>query len=128
VTRNLGTDADQTDLFGAVPVPKAPKARAARLPRTGSAGQAPAAPDGPASVEEGITGMAARLSPADLDELAAALSDEALARLVLAAVRQLRRRLARGGTRAGRRSSPALERAARQLAAELGGEGSSEDM
>lgn len=72
--------------------------------------------------------MAAMLSPAGLDDLAAALPDEALARLVLAAARQLRRRLARGGTRAGRRSSPALERAARQLAAELGGEGGSDDI
>jgi hypothetical protein len=71
--------------------------------------------------------MAAKLSPAELDELAAVLSDEALARLILAAARQMRRRLARSGKRAGPRSSPALERAARQLAAELGGEGAADD-
>jgi hypothetical protein len=71
--------------------------------------------------------MAAKLSSAGLEELAAALSDEALARLVLAAARQLRRRLVRGGGRKGQRPSPALERAARQLAAELGGDGGTDD-
>ena len=83
-------------------------------------------PEKHAAPEPGITGVAAQLSPADLEELAAVLSDDALARLVLAAVRQLRRRLARGGGRAGRPSS-SLERAARQLAAELGGEGSTDE-
>ena len=75
----------------------------------------------------GVAGLAAQLSPAELDELAAVLSDEALARLLLAAARQLRRRLSRGG-RAGPRPSAALDRAARQLAAELGGQGAEDDL
>lgn len=120
--RRPGADGGQADLFGAPPKPKAPKARAARPQRMGPAG-APAVPDGLTAPDDGIPGMAARLSPAELEELAALLSDDALARLVVAAVRQLRRRLARGAGRRGQRSSPGLERAARQLAAELGGEG-----
>ncbi len=44
--------------------------------------------------EADIDALAARLSPAELDQLAAALPDESLARLVLATIRQLRRRLA----------------------------------
>ena len=67
--------------------------------------------------------MAAQLCPTELDELTAVLSDDALPRLVLAAARQLRRRLAHGGGRKGQWPSPALERTARQLAAGLGGEG-----
>jgi hypothetical protein len=57
-----------------------------------------------------------------LEVLAAAVSDEALARLVLAAVRQLRRRLAGAGGRGRgtrRRPVPALARAARQIVIEL---------
>ena len=67
--------------------------------------------------------LAARLSPAELDEFAAALPDDALGHLVLTAARQLRRRLTRAGGRGNGRKSrdSALQRAARQLAAELGG-------
>jgi hypothetical protein len=72
--------------------------------------------------------MAARLSPAELNELVTALPDSALAHLLITTVRQLRRRLARrqwqvakGGT-----ASP-LERAARQLIAELGEYGGDDD-
>ncbi len=97
----------------------AQKARAASPARKGLVKKTLAAPDGPAPDEGDITHIAARLSPTELDEFAAALSDEALASLVLAAARQLRRRLVRGGGRKGQRSSAALERAARQLAAEL---------
>lgn len=73
--------------------------------------------------------LAARVSPAELDELAAALPDDALAHFVLAAVRQLRRRLARAGGRSGggKGHGSVLERTARQLAAELGGAGGSDD-
>jgi len=126
VTRGPVVDGQQPDLFGTVPKPMAQKARAASPARKGLVKKTLAAPDGPAPDEGDITHIAARLSPAELDELAAALSDEALASLVLAAARQLRRRLVRGG-RKGQRSSAALERAARQFAAELGGEGSIDD-
>jgi len=65
--------------------------------------------------------LAARLSPAELNELVATLPDQGLAHLVVAAVRQLRRRLARAGRQAGRRRAPSpLERAARELVVELG--------
>ena len=64
---------------------------------------------------------AARLSQAELTELAAGLPDNALAHLVIVAVRELRHR------HAGKRRSSALERAAGQFAAELGGEGRNED-
>jgi len=127
VTQKPAANGTQPDLFGAVPKPKAPKVRAARPQRAEPAEKALLSRRGPLEAEDGINGMAAKLSPAELDELAAVLSDEALARLVLAAARQMRRRLARSGKRAGSRSSPALERAARQLAAELGGEGAADD-
>jgi hypothetical protein len=70
---------------------------------------------------------AARLSQAELTELAAGLPDNALAHLVIVAVRELRHRLARIHRHAGKRRSSALERAAGQLAAELGGQGGNED-
>jgi hypothetical protein len=127
VTREPIVDGKQPDLFGGVFTPKTRKARAARPKRAGSAERTPSSRDGSATIDESIAGVAARLSLAELDELAAVLSDEALARLVLAAARQMRRRLARCGKRAGSRSSPALERAARQLAVELGGEGAGDD-
>lgn len=68
--------------------------------------------------------LAGRLSPAELDELARALPDDTLAHLTLAVVRQLRRRLIRAsgrGKRTGKSRPSALERAAQQLATELGG-------
>ena len=75
--------------------------------------------------EPGIEALARRLSPAELDEFVAALSDDALASLALEAVRQVRRRLVRGGGQrkgAGKARASPLERTARQLAAELGGQ------
>ena len=127
MTRGPITDGKQPDLFGTVPTPRASKAHAARPQRAGPAGKTTPSRDGSAEEADGITGLGARLSPAELEELAAVLSDEALACLVLAAARQLRRRLVRGGGRKGQRLSPALERAARQLAAELGGDGGTDD-
>lgn len=113
-------DERQADIFGAA----APTPPAARKPsrRKDSNGDLPAlnVPDAPAA-DTSIDAFAARLSPADLDELAAALPDDALAHLVLVAVRQLRRRLARASGRGGKGRGSALERAARQVAAELGG-------
>ena len=127
MTRAPVAGGKQPDLFGAVPNATPSKARAAHPQRPGPAGKTPPSQNGSAAAEDGITGMGAKLSPAELEELAAVLSDEALARLVLAAARQLRRRLVRGGGRKGQRPSPALERAARQLAAELGGAGDTDD-
>jgi hypothetical protein len=116
----------QADLFGTTPKPAA-KARAVRQQRIGTPATPLPAPNGHQAPEDGAASLATRLSPAELEELAATLSDDALARLVVAAVRQLRRRLARGGGRAGRRPSPALDRAAQQLAAELGGQADTDE-
>ncbi len=72
----------------------------------------------------GMDTLAARLSPAEVDQLASALSDEMLAYFSLAVVRQLRRRLGRAfgrGTITGKNRPSALERAAQQLATELSG-------
>lgn len=114
----------QADLFGSVPKPVAAKVRTVRQGRIAVPALPAPAPNGHRAPGDDTASLATRLSPAELDELAAALSDDALARLVVAAVRQLRRRLARGGGRAARRPSPALDRAARQVAAELGAESS----
>jgi hypothetical protein len=73
--------------------------------------------------------LAARLSPAELSELVAILPDHALAHLVIVTVRQLKRRLARSNRHADRhRTSSPLERAARQLIAELGEQGADDDI
>ena len=74
-----------------------------------------------------VGALATRLSLAELDEFAEALTDEALGQLVLAAVRQMRRRLARMGGRPGKNHSSALGRVAQKLAAELGGRHGDED-
>jgi hypothetical protein len=77
---------------------------------------------------DSLDARAARLSQAELTELAAGLPDNALAHLVIVAVRELRHRLARIHRHAGKRRSSTLERAAGQLAAELGGQGKNEDV
>jgi len=115
--------AGQADLFGSVSKPVAAKARTIRQQRVAAPAMPAPAPNGHLAPGDDTASLAMRLSPAELDGLAAALSDDALARLVVAAVRQLRRRLARGGGHTARRPSPALDRAARQVAAELGAEG-----
>ncbi len=74
-----------------------------------------------------IDGLAARLSPVELTALVAALSDAALAHLVIATARQLRRRLARSGGRGSKGHTSPLERSALQLIAELGGQGEDDD-
>ena len=75
-----------------------------------------------APVSDSIDGLAARLSPSELNELVAALPDDILAHLIIANARQLRRRLARSGGCGGKSRASSLERAARQLIAELGGQ------
>lgn len=55
------------------------------------------------------------------------VAPDALACLVIATVRQLRRRLVRSGGRGGKVCNSVLERAARQLIAELGGQDEGDD-
>ena len=132
----------QADLFGA-PEPASPRRRAGRPKAVSAAPDAP--PASPAAVkvssgevssgEVSVEVLAERVTAAELDALAAALPDDALAHLVLAGARQLRRRLVRVGANAGGRlarvakgrGASSLERAARQLAAEMGGVGEGEE-
>lgn len=76
---------------------------------------------------DGLDGLAARLSAAEWNELIAALSDEALAHVVIATARQLRRRLRRSGGRGGKGRTSSLERSAQQLIAELREHGDDDD-
>lgn len=129
------SDARQADFFG-VPAPAPPPTPDKPAPR-------PARPDKPSQKIEtpppsrngyvrpepdSLDTLAARLSPAELNEFVTALPDQALAHLVIATIRQLRRRLTRRSGQPGKggASSP-LERAARQLIAELGEQGSDDD-
>ena len=121
-------DERQTDIFGAVApplrTPPEPPPTVRKLPRRrqdNDDGQHPPVDSSSALADAGIDAFAARASPADLDDLAAALPDDALAHLVLAAMRQLRRRLARAGNRGSKSRGSDLERTAQQVAAELGG-------
>ena len=67
------------------------------------------------------------LVPHRMDELVATLPDDALAHLVIATARQLRRRLARSHGRSGKGCASTLERSAQQLIVELGGQGENDD-
>lgn len=129
-----GSDARQADIFGVPapepkPAPTKPEPRPARQVKP-SKTEAPSSPQAVTVRPEpdSLDTLAARLTPAELSELVTALPDHALAHLVIATIRQLRRRLTRINGRAGKggASSP-LERAARQLIAELGEQGDDED-
>lgn len=124
-------DARQADFFG-VPVP----APAAPVPRPVDRDKPKPAIKRPALLQNGqraperdsLDAPAARPSPAEMNELVANLPDHALAHLVIATVRQLRRRLTRISGHAGKRGTASpLERAARQLVAELGEQGGDDD-
>ncbi len=126
MARRPEADRRQADFFGVpAPAPAAPERLPAPKPQPGQdIKRWPPTPDsGDAPLGDSIDALAARLSPAELNELVAALPDEALAHLVVATARQLRRRLARSGGRGGKGRASALERSARQLIAELGEQG-----
>jgi hypothetical protein len=111
--RSTHADERQADLFGMPPAPPL----AARMPARSR--NPPAEP--PAAEPETATAFAARATEADLDELVAALDDDALAQLALASARQLKRRLTRAygrQPRSGRKRASALDKAGAQLAAE----------
>jgi hypothetical protein len=125
-------DARQADFFGA-PTSKAasPDLHVARKNKSSQKSKlAPPLSDNDRKMEgDSLDALAARLSPAELNELVAALPDAALGHLVIVTVRQLRRRLARNHWDAGKRQSSApLERAARQLITELGEQGGDDDI
>ena len=131
--RWAGADAAQANLFGWDPNPVAapPRSRPRKAapeaePEVETKAQPepglpPPAPEPVPSEPESATAFAERAAQADLDELVAALSDEALAYLALASARQLKRWIARtGGTRPGKALGrpSALNRADQDLARE----------
>ena len=89
--------------------------------------EAPEKPTPPVPVEITVDELAEKLTTADLDALVSALPDEALGHIVLAGLRQLRRRHGRkagqGSRGAKGRGASALESIAREVAAVLGGTG-----
>ena len=130
MTRRPEVDRRQADFFGApAPAPAAPTPRPAPEPKPKPGIKRQRAPPDIADTPpcDGIDVRAARLSRAEWNELVAALSDDALAHVVVVAARQLRRRLARRRGRDGKGRAPALERSARQLIDELGGQGECDD-
>lgn len=109
--RGARADERQANLFGwaeEAPVPPAP--RRARKP----------APEPAAAEPESAATFAERASEAELDELVAALPDDALAHLTLASARQLKRRIGRSakGRRPAKGRPGPLERAGQDLARE----------
>ena len=121
-------DPRQPDLFGDAAQKTPPPARELRRQehrRREPAGRTdgvtgPAGPQAEATLAE----LGARATPSELDELIRALPDDGLAHLAVASVRTLRRRLAKpaaSGGRGRKGRAGGLERAAHQIAAELGG-------
>ena len=127
-------DERQSDLFGdgvrKTPPPARRLQRQERRPGEPAGGTEKATgPAGP-QAEATLAELAAGATPSELDELIRALSDAGLAHLAVASVRALRRRLAKPGASSGRGRTGrvgALERAANQLATELGGSPSGDD-
>lgn len=125
-------DARQADFFGTPePTPIASPLRPVQQTKSSqtTTRSIPPAPSRPIQPEQdSLDDLAAHLSPAELSQLVAALPDPALAHLVIATVRQLRRRLARTSRHTDTRSvrSP-LERAAYQLIEELREQGDDDD-
>ena len=127
-------DERQTDLFGDGAHKTRPPARKLhrqdRRQGERAGGTDKAAGPTISQAEATLAELAARATPAELDELIRALPDDGLALLAVPSVRTLRRRLAKPGASGGRGRkgrAGALERAAHQLAAELGGMASGDD-
>jgi len=130
VARRPEADRRQADFFGApAPTPAASKQRPPpkSKPKQGVKRQSPPSDSEEAPLCDSIDVLAARLSRTEWNELVGALPDDALAHLVVATVRQLRRRLARSHGRSGKGRASALERSAQQLIAELSGQEESDD-
>jgi len=130
VARRPETDRRQADFFGApAPTPAAPEQRPTSKPKPkpGIKRQPPSSDIEETPLCDSIDVLAARLSRTEWNELVAGLPDDVLAHLVIATVRQLRRRLARSRGRSGKGRTSALERSAQQLIAELGGQGENGD-
>jgi len=130
VARRPEADRRQADFFGApAPTPAAPARRPTPKPKPKQQIEHRSSPSDSEEVLlcDGIDVLVARLSRTEWNELVATLPDDALAHLVIATARQLRRRLARSHGRSGKGRTSALERSAQQLIVELGGQGENDD-
>ena len=130
VARRPEADRRQADFFGPpAPAPAASKQRSLPKlkPEQEVRRRSPPSDSEETPARDSIDVLAARLSRAEWNELVAGLPDDALAHLVIATVRQLRRRLARSQGRNSKGHASVLERSARQLIDELGGQGESDD-
>ena len=119
-------DRRQADFFGFPALPAAtpePRPASKQKPEQDIKCRSPPSDSKAALLSDSIDALAARLSRTELNELAAALADDALAHLIIATARQLRRRLTRIGRRGGKGQNSTLERSVRQLMVELGGQG-----
>jgi len=106
VARRPKADRRQADFFGApAPMPAALEHRPVPKPKQEIKHQSPSSDSDEARLRNSIDVLAARLSRTEWNELVATLPDDALAHLVIATARQLRRRLARSR---GRRRRPRL--------------------
>ena len=133
VTGKRDSDDRQQSLFGTptelppAPSTASPKQRPeAKIPRSLARPIAPP-PDDVEPDHDPLPGHLARLSAPELRALVEILPDEALANLVLATIRQLKRRLAKTSRNGQKGRISALDRAAQQLMAELGGQGDEDD-
>ena len=130
MARRPETDRQQADFFGApAPTPAVPEQPPTPKPKPelGIKRQPSPSDIEDAPLCDSIDVLAARLSHTEWNGLVAGLPDDVLAHLVVATVRQLRRRLARSRGRSGKGRTSALERSAQQLIAELGGQGEDGD-
>ena len=126
MARRPKADRRQADFFGApAPTPAVPEHRPTPKPKPkqGIKRQSPQSGSEEVPLCDSINVMAARLSRTEWNELVATLPDDALAHLIIATARQLRRRLARSHGRSGKGRTSALERSTQQLIVELGGGG-----
>lgn len=123
MARRPEVDRRQGDFFGVPALPTAtpePRPASKQKPDQDIQCRSPPSDSKAALLSDSIDALAARLSRIELNELAAALPDDALAHLVIATARQIRRRLTRIGRRSGKGQNSALERSVRQLMVELG--------
>jgi len=130
VARRPEADRRQTDFFDApasTPAAMEHRPTPKLKPKQGIKHQSPPSDSEEAPSCHSIDVLAARLSRTEWNELVATLPDDALAHLVVATVRQLRRRLARSRGRSGNGRASTLERSAQQLIAELGGRSENDD-
>lgn len=133
VTGKRDADDRQQNLFGVPaevppsPTTETPKQRAEPKPPRGRAQPKAPPPDDVEPEYDRLPGQLARLSAPELRGLVETLPDEALANLVLATIRQLKRRLVKSSRNGQKGGASALDRAAQQLVIELGGQSYEDD-